>query len=165
VRKKWLIYRYGLQNNQKQRKQGLQLLLFLACFLSFQSLYAQQKPLGTEFGFRYGAGPGLTYRFYLQEKTGFEILFMKSGQSLLVTALYEKLQFRQFAGLYTYYGLGASVGGWNDQQRMSLDMALGSCYFVPYVPINVDFSLRPYLIVAGPVGVNAELALSVRWVF
>lgn len=116
-------------------------------------------------GLRYGEVSALTYRFYYQERTGFELLFAKSQQSLLFTVLYEKLQDRKYAGLYTYYGFGGSVGGWNDRQRMSLDMALGSCYFVPYVPLNIDFSLRPYLILTGLPGVNAELAVSIRWVF
>lgn len=145
------------------------LLLFLAGMFAPAVIQAQQKPLGSEFGFRYGAAPGLSYRFYLQENNvgeqGFELLFAKTKQSLLFTLLYEKLQQRAFPGFYTYYGFGGSLGGWNDRQRMALDMVLGSCYYLPYVPVNIDFSLRPYLVLAGEAGVNAELALSARWVF
>jgi hypothetical protein len=148
---------------------GWLVILFLVSVLSTYSAVAQQKPLGSEIGFRYGEAPALSYRFYLQEfqqkGAAFELLFAKSGQSLLFTALYEKMQDRKWTGWYTYYGFGGSVGGWNDKQRMSLDMALGSCYYVPFLPLNVDFSLRPYLSVAGQPGVNAELALCARWVF
>ncbi len=132
-------------------------------------LSAQQKPLGSEFGLRYGAATALSYRFYLREKNigeqGFELLFTKSKQSLLFTALYEKLQQRFMPGFYTYYGLGGSLGGWNDGQRLAMDMIVGSCYYLPYLPVNIDFSLRPYAVVTGDAGVNAELALSLRWVF
>lgn len=158
-----------MQNNQKPCKAGLLLVLFLGVLFNVTDSQAQQKPLGSEFGFRYGAEAGLTYRFYLQENSrseqGFELLFTKSKQSLLFTLLYEKMQQRFSPGFYTYYGWGGSLGGWNDRQRMGLDMVLGTCYYLPYVPLNVDFSLRPFLILTGEAGVNAELALSVRWVF
>lgn len=165
VRKRLLIASYSLQNNQKRHKARLCCYLFFIVFFQPLDLLAQQKTLGSELGFRYGEAPALSYRFYFEELTGFELLFAKSEQSLLFTALYEKLQPREFAGFYTYYGFGGSMGGWNNRQRLSLDMVLGTCYFVPYVPLNIDFALRPYLVLNGLVAVNAELAVSVRWVF
>lgn len=158
-----------MQNNQKPRKAGVLFVLFLGAISWVQLAQAQQKPLGSELGLRYGAATALSYRFYLQEKQagerGFELLFAKSNQSLLFTVLYERLQQRFTPGFYTYYGFGGSIGGWNDRQRLALDMVLGSCYYLPYLPVNIDFSLRPFAVLTGEAGVNAELALSLRWVF
>jgi hypothetical protein len=94
-----------------------------------------------------------------------ELLFAKSGYSLMFTALYQKQQAMFFPGFYTRYGGGFSLGGWNERLESGLDMQLGVDYYIPVLPLVVSLDVRPWVRITGNLGVNGELAATVRYVF
>ncbi len=143
-------------------------ILFVVIFLVMggrQSLKAQAGLQGAELGFRYGSSPAVNYRLWFQEQSGYELLFTKSGNSLLFTAFWLIQRPLGFPGGYLHYGAGGSIGARNGQQQTALDGQLGVDYYLPVVPLNVSFDLRPWFVITGGVEVQAELALSARWVF
>jgi len=154
-----------LQNNQIKHKAFVAFAIFFVILFGGRCGYARQKPVGLELGFRYGAAPALSYRVFPDEKRAFELLFTKTGSSLLFTVLHQ--HFTPFGppGVFVHYGYGASIGGRNDRQITALDLQLGACYYLPVAPLNIDFGFRPYAVITGGAGVNAELAVTVRWVF
>lgn len=126
---------------------------------------AQQAPLGSEFGLRVGVLPALSYRFALAESQLVELLFARSGQGLLFTAIYQQQQAFGPAGLYYRYGGGFSAGGWNQRLISGLDMQVGADYYLPVLPVVVSIDVRPWLRITGLFETNGELAASVRYVF
>jgi len=94
-----------------------------------------------------------------------ELLFTKSGQSLLFTALYQRQLPFGAEGLYYRYGGGFSVGGWNQQLVSGIDMQVGMDYYLPVVPLVFSLDLRPWARVTGVLEANGELAGSLRYVF
>ncbi|MDP2187580.1 MAG: hypothetical protein Q8J69_02750 [Sphingobacteriaceae bacterium] len=136
------------------------------CFFSFTTqLQAQQAPIGSELGLRFGVRPALSYRFMPVETHMVELLFAKSGESLMFTALYQKQQAAFFPGFYSRYGGGFSLGGWNERLESGLDMQLGVDYYIPVLPLVVSLDIRPWIRLTGEAGVNGELAATVRYVF
>jgi len=143
-------------------------ILFVTIFLLFgsrQQLKAQATFQGAEFGFRYGSSPALSYRLWIHEQTGYELLFTKADKSLLFSAFWLIQRPLDFSGGYLHYGVGGSIGARNGRQQTALDGQLGLDYYLPVVPLNVSFNLRPWFVITGGVEVQAELALSARWVF
>jgi hypothetical protein len=135
------------------------------CLLFSQKSHAQQKPLGSELGMRFSTQQAVTYRFFHREDAGFELIFTKTGPSLLFSCLYERFLPLTYYGLYAYYGYGGSLGARNQQLQSAIDLQLGTVYYLPFAPFSVDFAFRPYAVITGSAGVNAELAVSARWVF
>lgn len=142
----------------------LAVLIFL-CLMFFKKGYAQQKPLGSELGMRLSTQPAISYRFFHREDAGFELIFTKTGPSLLFSCLYEQFLPLKYYGLYAYYGYGGSLGARNQQLQSAIDLQLGTVYYLPFAPFSADFAFRPYAVITGNAGVNAELAVNVRWVF
>lgn len=126
---------------------------------------AQKGPIGSEAGLRFGVRPALTYRFMLKESQLAELIFAKSGQSLLFTTLYQKQEPLSINGFYGRYGGGFSLGGWNEQLISGVDMQVGMDYYIPVVPIVLSLDVRPWMRITGDFSVNGELALSLRYVF
>lgn len=126
---------------------------------------AQKGPIGSEAGLRFGVRPALTYRFMLKEGQLAELIFAKSGQSLLFTALYQKQEPLTIHGFYGRYGGGFSLGGWNERLISGLDMQVGVDYYIPVAPIVLSLDVRPWMRITGDFSVNGELALSLRYVF
>lgn len=101
----------------------------------------------------------------LQESHMAELLFAKSGQSLLFTALYQKQEALSINGFYGRYGGGFSLGGWNEQLISGLDMQVGVDYYITFIPIVLSLDVRPWMRITGDFSVNGELAVSLRYVF
>lgn len=143
-------------------------ILFAAIFLLFsgqQPLNAQAALQGAEFGFRYGSSPAFSYRLWTHEQSGYELLFTKSSNSLLFAAFWLTQRPLNFTGGYLHYGAGGSIGARRGQQQTAIDAQLGMDYYLPVVPLNISFDLRPWFVITGGVDFQAELALSARWVF
>lgn len=126
---------------------------------------AQQAPLGSELGLRIGALPALSYRFALAENQLVELLFARSNQSLLFTAIYQRQQAFGPAGYYYRYGGGFSLGGWNQRLVSGFDMQVGADYYLPLLPVVVSLDVRPWLRITGLFEASGELAATVRYVF
>ncbi|MBA4304163.1 MAG: hypothetical protein C0424_08055 [Sphingobacteriaceae bacterium] len=126
---------------------------------------AQQAPIGSELGLRIGALPALSYRFTPAETHLVELLFARSNQSLLFTALYQQQQPFGPAGFYYRYGGGFSLGGWNQRLVSGFDMQVGADYYLPVVPVVVSLDVRPWLRLTGLLEASGELAATVRYVF
>ncbi len=138
----------------------------MVCFFSWTTqLYAQQAPIGSELGMRFGVRPALSYRFMPAETHMVELLFAKSGQSLMFTALYQKQQAVLFPGFYSRYGGGFSLGGWNERLESGLDMQVGVDYYIPVLPLVASLDIRPWIRITGNFEVNGELAATIRYVF
>lgn len=153
-----------LQNRIKLLRPILFAILFLL-FDSPEQLKAQAEFQGAEFGFRYGSSPALSYRLWVKEQSGYELLFTKSGESLLFSGFWLMQRPLGFSGGYLHYGAGGSIGARNGRQQTALDGQLGLDYYLPVVPLNMSFDLRPWFVITGGVDFQAELALSARWVF
>jgi hypothetical protein len=128
-------------------------------------LKAQQAPIGSELGLRWGVKPALSYRFVPVESHLVELLFTKSNQSLLFTALYQRQQPMVLPGMYTRYGGGFSLGGWQGRLISGLDAQVGLDYYIPVLPLVASLDLRPWIHLTGELGVNGELAGTLRYVF
>jgi hypothetical protein len=138
----------------------------VVCFFSWNTqIQAQQAPIGSELGLRFGVRPALSYRFMPAETHMVELLFAKSGYSLMLSALYQKQQAALFPGFYTRYGGGFSLGGWNEQLESGLDIQVGGDYYLPFLPLVVSLDVRPWMRITGDFGVNGELAATLRYVF
>lgn len=124
-----------------------------------------KAPLGSETGIRVGVRPALSYRFVPKEAYLVELLFAKSGESLLFTALYQKQNPFGPLGAYYRYGAGFSIGGWNQQLISGPDMQLGVDYYLPVAPLVLSLDLRPWVRITGRLEANGELAASLRYVF
>lgn len=122
-------------------------------------------PIGSEAGFRVGVRPALSYRFVPDESHMVELLFAKSGQSLLFTALYQKQLPFGADGMYYRYGGGFSLGGWNQRLVSGLDMQVGIDYYLPMAPLVFSLDLRPWVRLTGLLETNGELAGTLRYVF
>lgn len=134
-------------------------------FLSVVEAGAQEGPIGSEAGMRFGVRPAFSYRFVPKEKRLFELIFTKSGSSLLFTSLYQKQQPIGPLGLYQRYGAGFSLGGWNGRLLSGLDAQAGIDYYLPMLPVVVSLDLRPWMRITGDFSVSGELAASLRYVF
>ncbi len=148
------------------------IIFFAFLFFSSLELHAQNDslpkviaPLGSEAGIRLGALPALSYRFMPAESHMVELLFARSNQSLLFTALYQKQQPLFGEGLYYRYGGGFSVGGWNQKLVSGLDMQIGLDYYLPIMPLVFSLDIRPWVRITGLLEANGELAASLRYVF
>lgn len=122
-------------------------------------------PLGSEAGIRIGVSPAITYRFMPAESHMVELLFARTGRSLLFTALYQKQQAVFGEGLYYRYGGGFSVGGWNQRLVSGFDMQIGLDYYLPIMPLVFSLDMRPWVRITGLLEANGELAASLRYVF
>ena len=114
---------------------------------------------------RVGALPSLSYRFAPVEQQMVELLFARSNQSLLFSALYQKQLPLKWQGTYYRYGGGFSIGGWNQRLVSGLDVQLGIDYYLPFLPLVISMDMRPWLRLTGLVEANGELAASLRYVF
>ncbi|MFN3529349.1 MAG: hypothetical protein ACK417_05450 [Bacteroidia bacterium] len=95
----------------------------------------------------------------------FELLFAKSGPSLMFTGLYQVQQAFGPQGLYQRYGGGISIGGWNGQLLSGLDMQVGIDYYIPMYPVVLSLDVRPWVRITGDLSASGELAASLRYVF
>lgn len=137
----------------------------LCLSLANKPVEGQIAPIGSELGIRVGALPALSYRFTPLEGHLVELLFARSNQSLLFTALYQKQLPVGPPGFYYRYGGGFSLGGWNQRLVSGVDLQIGADYYVPVLPVVLSMDVRPWVRLTGILEANGELAATVRYVF
>ena len=135
-------------------------------------VYSQYYQSGV--GLRLGNASGITAKAQLGSHTYIEGLLTVRWDGFNVTALGELARpFPDTPGLNWYYGIGASLGFWDDpansddgtELNIGAVTIIGMEYTFEEVPINLAIDWKPYFIVlTSPRFEFDEFALSVRYV-
>ena len=145
---------------------------WILCFLWFASpVSAQYK---SAVGLRLGNASGITAKMGLGNRVSMEGQLTTRWKGVNFTVLAEiTYELPDTRGLAWYYGAGANIGFWDDQdiaeQNTKLfvgaDGILGMEYTFPDIPLNLALDWKPYLnILSRTHFVWDEFALSIRYV-
>lgn len=138
---------------------------------------ASAQDYNTGIGVRGGLSNGLTVKHFIQSNIALEGLLSTRWDGFMITGLYEihKNAF-QTPRLNWYYGVGAHVGIWDDQNTLfndgqshtliGIDGIIGIEYNFTELPINLGLDWKPTFNIVGDTGFwGDEAALSLRFIF
>lgn len=126
-------------------------------------------------GFRAGYHPALSVKYQMSKKNSMDFIAAFRNHGLQFTALYEWKTPVINNHFHLYYGVGGSVGFWEEYKdnryngnngfRLGIDGIIGLEFKIPQVPITLSLDYKPYVNLIGWGNDFSNGALSVRYVF
>jgi hypothetical protein len=149
------------------------LLIFAVCLLS---TFAAKAQYNKAIGLRGGFSSGITFKAALGNNA-FELIGATRYSGLNITALYEiNNKLADIEGLYWFYGFGAHIGFWDDNNPwfdeegsytvIGVDGIIGIEYVFDAIPLCISLDYKPAFNLTGYSGFWGDNgALSVRYTF
>jgi len=151
------------------------ILIFATVLLLGAALNAQDYR--TSLGLRAGFPYGVTVKHFLGPHSAVEGILASSWGGFVITGLYENVHWTgQYPGLNWYWGFGAHVGFWDQDNRyiddpnvtsvLGADFTVGLEYTFDEIPLNLALDIMPSVNLIGYTGWGGiHGGLSIRYVF
>ncbi len=151
------------------------ILILFSAFIIGSALNAQDYK--TSLGLRAGFPYGVTVKHFLNETNALEGILASSWGGFVVTGLYENEHWTgQYPGLNWFWGFGAHIGFWDNNNNyiddpdvgsvLGADFILGMEYTFDEIPLNLSLDVMPSVNLIGYQGWGGiHGGLSIRYVF
>ncbi|MDD4545091.1 MAG: hypothetical protein PHP27_04575 [Bacteroidales bacterium] len=155
------------------KKLFLSVVIALFALLPTKESKAQDYTWGI--GFRGTYYPALSIKQQLSSRNSMDYIVSFRNHGFQATAIYEWKTPVINNNFHLYYGIGGSIGLWDDYRdnkykdelgfRAGVDGILGLEFKIPNVPITLSVDYKPYINLIGWGNDFANGAFSVRYVF
>ncbi len=153
----------------EMKKILMSLAIGLFALMPAKEIMAQDYSWGI--GLRGAYYPAISVKHNLGQSNSIDLIASFRNGGVQATALYEWNTQVINQHFHLYYGVGGSLGFWNDKDgndpafRAGVDGILGLEFRIPNVPITLSIDYKPYVNFIGYGNDFANGALSIRYVF